>query len=556
MLLELAVRHFVVIDEARVRFAPGMTALTGETGAGKSMLVDALAFVFGARATTDLVRAGANQAEVEVLVQADPARVGALLEEAGVDWETDEPLLLKRRLERDGRSRAWVQGAPAPVRLLRALGERLVELHGQHAQQALMRAEAARHVLDAEVAPALREEVARAYRAWREAEEALAALRRAREEAKREEHWLREELARLERLQPEPGLLARLRETVEAGRHRAQILEAAGAALGALEEGEPNAAGLIGEALRMLARASKWHERLGEAEALLSQAQETLGEAAGLLREVLEADWNPAELEEAETRLEELRAMLARHGTDEEGLLALAEKWRRKLELIEAGDWDEARARKALAEAEENYRAAAEQLSEARKRAAEGILARLRPELDALGMEGMALRFAVEPSSDPRDWREHGWDHVALLARTDAAGNWRPFAEVASGGELSRLALALRASGGVDAPPIAVFDEADVGVGGETAWRVGALLKRMSREGRQVLVISHLPQVAACADHQITVEKTMQEGRPHVRARVLEHEEARIAELARMLGDRAATQQAARMLAKGRDIQP
>ena len=552
MLLELAVRGFVAIDEVRLSLSGGMTALTGETGAGKSMLVDALAFVFGARGGADLVRAGAERAEVEALVAADPARVGALLEEAGVDWDPAEPLLLKRRVDREGRSRAWVQGAPAPVRLLRALGDALLELHGQHAQQMLMRPDAARRILDAGVPPALLDETAAAFRARREAAEALAELRRSREEAAREQHWLREELERVERLNPEPGLLERLRETVEAGRHRAQILEAAAAAAALVEDGEPSATALTGEAMRTLARASRWDERLARAEALLGEAATGLGEAAALLREVLEADWNPAELEEAETRFERLRALLARHGTDEEGLLRLAEEWRRKLELVEAGAWDEEQAKRRLAEAEAAFLAAAERLTKAREKAAEALLARLGPELDALGMEGMALRFAVEPAADPADWGEHGRDRVALLARTDAAGDWRPFAEVASGGELSRLALALRASGSADAPPIAVFDEADVGVGGETAWRIGALLRRMAREGRQVLVISHLPQVAACADRQIAVEKRIEHGRPVARARALD-EEGRIAELARMLGDRAATEQARRMLARGRE---
>jgi len=551
MLVELFVRGFGLIEKAQVELAAGMTAITGETGAGKSMFVDALQVVFGGRASSEMVRRGERQAEIVALWRGRHPTLAEALEAHGIEPEGEE-IVIRRVIGSDGRSRAWIDAAPVPVGALRALGEACIEVHGQHAHQRLMQPQLPRQLLDARIDPSLLEALAKAFREWRSAQERLQQLARSREEAAQEAAWLRAQLEEVEALQLEPGLLQRLSDAVEAARRRAQILEAASSLVQLLDEGDPAARPLLADAMRALGGLGRWDARLREAEEMLAEADALLEEVLSKAREVLDAPFDEAEHAANEERLERLRALLRRHGAaNEEELLQMAEEWRKRLELAEAGVWDEARLRKACDEAQARFCELAERVHAARKQAAEAIVQALREVLDALALGGMQLRFVITARRDePQRWSAHGWDEVRLEVQPNPGEPWGEVRRIASGGELSRLALALQAIGAqADAPPVAVFDEADAGIGGETAWSVGRMLQQMAKQ-RQVIVISHLAQVAACAAHQIAIEKRVQAGRTQTVLRVL-NEEERIAEIARMLGDRSLRAQAEAMLRRG-----
>ncbi len=535
MLTELHVRDFALMSDVRLELNSGMTAFTGETGAGKSMLVDALGAVFGARASSEWVRRGAARAEVTAVIETADGRVRALLEEHELIGG-DDALLLRRVIRADGGSRAWVNGAPAPAGLLRRLGEIMLDMHGQHEHQSLLRKEFQRALLDARVDARLLEEAARAWRDWRRASGALAAWREEQARGEREQAWMREELNRLRALELRAGLLDDLQRSVDVGRHFARIQQAAAGALAVIEEGEDDMRSRLARCMRELEDVADLRAEAAEALSLLGEAEALLGEAAPGLRALLNEEFDAARLEADEQRLMDLHEAMRRNRTDEAGLLALQTELEEKLARLDAGDRDE----EALAREESKHRRAwrdaAERLSAARGAAADELAQALRPFLDKLALAGMRVRVEVAPNKeDERAWSAHGFDTVRFLVSSNPGEPFRDLAETASGGELSRLALALKGCGAMrDAPAIAVFDEADAGIGGETAWAVGEMLAEMGRE-RQVLVISHLPQVAACAAHHVHIHKEVEDGRTTTRLHMLSGE-ARRQEIGRMLG--------------------
>lgn len=537
MLVELHVRQFALVESLHLQFQEGMTVFTGETGAGKSILVDALGAVFGARAKKDWIRHGAEQAEISAVLEG----VEELARKVMPDVDADEGFILKRVIFADGRSRAYVNGLPVPLRDVRELGKSLLDIFGQHEHQTLLSREFARTMLDLALPRSLIDEVKKAYRALLEAEKELASFEELCRQSEREEAWLRDEYMRLKSIGLQPGLEASLREAIDHARHHVTLKEAAAKALSLLEEGPFNVRDLLGELERTLSQASPYRTSFARLVEMVQQMDAMAGEIALPLRGLLDEEVDQEHLAHLEERLHQLLQAKRRHRCDEEGLRCLMEKMASRIETLETSAWERQRLLKRLDECKTAYQKAASQLSAARKAKGKAITEVLRPYLDRLALDGMRLQIAVEAHEDQRNaWTTQGWDEVTLLVSSNPGEPFRPLKEVASGGELSRLALALKGCGLMRCGArIAVFDEADVGIGGETAWSVGALLHAMGRE-RQVLVVSHLPQVAACANHHIHIRKGEKQGRMQIEAELLD-EEARQKEIARMLGGESET---------------
>jgi len=549
MLVSLTIKQFALMESVHLELGAGMTVFTGETGAGKSMLVDALGAAFGARASADWVRHEAERAEVIAIWSGQEPRLEDLLRDH--DIEPEEEMILRRIITSDGRSRAYVNGIPVAVKLQQQLGDICLDLHGQHEHQALLRSEFQRFLLDSRLDQSLLDEVREIHGQWREAGKRLQILRNQRGETEGQAQWLRDELERLLALSVESGLAAALQEQVEAGRHHEQIRQAAAEALSLLDEVEPNARELVAKAAHAVASAEAYYAGLSGSRDLLDQIDALISEAVPELRDVSELSFDEEGLRQAEERLARLHEAMRRHGTDEEGLLALIDEWQERLAGLDTAQWDEASLVRTISQLVERYRSAAGRLSEARRGCAEALCRELRPFLDRLALPGMQVRFDIVSAEDESGWSGDGWDEIGISVMSNPGEPWRSLSAVASGGELSRMVLALKGCGALrQAPPIAVFDEVDTGVGGETAWCVGELLRAMGRE-RQVLVISHLPQVASSADAHVLISKGEKDGRTVTRLTTVRGQE-RQQEIARMLGGGAdALGHAGRMLERG-----
>jgi len=543
------------MEHVRLRLNSGTTMFSGETGAGKSILVDALGAAFGARASSEWVRFGAMRAEVTAVLEGASARLQSWLDEQGI--ESGEQLILRRIINADGRSRAYVNGTPVPLKLLQQIGNACLDLHGQHEHQALMSSDYQRQLVDTRVPEALPQMVQEAYRQYSRELQQLNSVLTLRSETARNEAWLREELGRLQALEMEPGLEPKLQAQVETGRHFAHIQEAAAKGLLALEDGDTSVRGLLAQAEKSMDQVAGYRSDLDGSLELLRQMDALLGELTPALRSVLDESFDAKALAQAEERLMNLHEAMRRHQVDEAGLLALTADMHARVEHLETAAWDEDEQRRRLDAAGKAYRKAASELSRARQEAAQALCQELRPFLDRLALEGMQVGITVEAHADDEaGWSPLGWDEVRFMAASNPGEPFRPIASIASGGEMSRLALALKGCGAMQtAPDIAVFDEVDTGIGGETAWHVGELLAAMGRD-RQVLVVSHLPQVASCADHQVRISKRQQGERTLTIIEAVEAEDRRD-EIARMLGgaNLKSREHAEHMLERGRSGQ-
>ncbi|AKO96269.1 DNA repair protein RecN [Marinovum algicola DG 898] len=503
MLRTLDIRDMLIIDHLELAFQPGLNVLTGETGAGKSILLDSLGFVLGWRGRAELVRAGAKQGEVVAEFDLPPGHAAfAVLEEAGLPV-TDE-LILRRVNTAEGRKTAWVNDRRCSGEVLRQLSETLVELHGQHDDRGLLNPRGHRRILDAFAG--VEAELAATRGAWKalsqarkaltEAETALAAMRE-------EEDFLRHAVGELDALSPQPGEDAELdakRRMMQQSERIREDIQRAGQALG-----NDGAEGAMGDAMRWLdGVADRAEGRLDAPLAALGRAMEELDQAARGVEETLEAlAFNPHELEEAEERLFAIRGLARKHQVTSEELPDLAETLSAKLARLDAGDAGIADLRKAATEAEASYDAAADALSHARQTAAQRLDAAVTAELAPLKMERAV--FATRITEDPAG--PEGRDAVAFTVATNPGAPAGPIGKIASGGELSRFLLALKvclAEG--NSGVTLIFDEIDRGVGGATADAVGRRLAALAAEG-QVLVVTHSPQVAALGAHHWRVEK-------------------------------------------------
>jgi DNA repair protein RecN (Recombination protein N) len=533
MLRALSIRDFVIVDRLDLEFLPGFTVLTGETGAGKSILIDALALVLGERSDAAMVREGSARAEIGAEFSLDGLpQVQAWLQDNDL---LDEPgvCLLRRVLEAGGRSRAYVNGRPSTLQQLKELGEKLVDIHGQHEHQSLLRQPAQRELVDAYAGAApLAQQVAQVWREWQE-------LRRQRMEweenaqaiaAEREQiEWQVQELTRL-------AFSADEWETLQADHrrlsHAASLLEAAEYAVEALSEGETAALATVGAVVSRLNAAAAHDPGLKEALGVLEPALIQIQEAVYGLRHYRSGlDLDPRRLQDLEQRLEAIHSTARKYRVTPERLPeTLAGLERRLHELGGAASPEQLAQREA--KAEQAYRLIAETLSRERHRAARDLTKHVSAQMQSLAMAGGRFEVVLTPVPEGTS---HGIEQIDFLVASNPGAAARPLAKVASGGELSRLSLAIQTvTSAVAEVPTLVFDEVDAGIGGRVADIVGRLLKALGAR-HQVMCITHLPQVAAAADQQWQVSKGQGEGQVRSAVRVLDPTQ-RVDEIARMLG--------------------
>jgi DNA repair protein RecN (Recombination protein N) len=544
VLRHLSIRQMLLIDRLDLAFRPGLNVLTGETGAGKSILLDCLGFVLGWRGRADLVRAGAAQGEVTAAFDLAPGHPAlAVLAEAGIAAE-DGGLILRRTVTADGRKTAYVNDRRTGGELLRALADTLVELHGQQDDRGLLDPRGHRALLDAfagagEAVGAVRA----AARAVGEARRALAAAEAAVAAAAAEEDWLRHAVAELGRLAPEPGEEAALDTRRRAMQQALRVREDVSRALAALTQ--DGAEGLIADAARRLGQAAdRAADALGgqldPALAALDRAAIELGEAVAVIEGALEAlEIDQGALERAEERLFAIRALARKHGVAPDDLAAEAARLAARLEAIDDGARDLAAKRAAVAAAEAAHRAACAKLSALRREAAARLDAAMAAELPPLKLD----RARFETVLTPTEPGPEGAEEVRFCVATNPGAPAGPIDRIASGGELSRFLLALKVclTAGQTGMTL-IFDEIDRGVGGATADAVGRRLQALAQRA-QVLVVTHSPQVAARGAHHWRVEKRV-EGATTLSVVVPLDPPAREAELARMLAGETVTEAA------------
>ena len=547
MLVSLAIRDVVLIDRLELTFDQGLCVLTGETGAGKSILLDALGLALGNRAETRLLRPGAEQATVSAAFEVPSGHPAlALLADQGLAPD-EELLVLRRVLGKDGRSRGFVNDQPVSISLLRALGDQLLEVQGQFEQRGLLDGATHRELLDAFAgATAEAARVAGLWRAWQDAGTALRAAEQALEQARRDEDFLRHAVEELEALAPRSGEEQALADERDLLLHGEKLAEAVSSALAQLT-GDDQTAGAettLASARRRLERiADKVGGRLDPVLAALDRASAELEDALALIHSLSAGlDLDPAHLERVEERYFALKDLARKHGTEVDRLAALKDELAERLAGIDSGAQHLSALRQQAEAARAAFLQAAESLSAARQGAAEELDRAVNAELPPLRLDKARFRTRVERLEESA-WSAQGLDRVGFEASTNPGAPPGPLGRVASGGELSRFLLALKVVLAEVGPPKSlVFDEVDSGVGGATAHAVGERLDRLSQD-RQVLVVTHSPQVAARAAHHWRVHKEPDGGRVATRAGQISHAERR-EEIARMLSGAEVTEEA------------
>lgn len=551
MLLELIVENFAVVERLRVRFHRGLNLLTGETGSGKSLVVDALGLLLGARASADLVRSGVDRARISGIFEIPrDEELASLLRQAGVEPE-DEELLIDREIQAEGKSRVFVGSRPATAGLLRDLAPFLGDIHGQHDQQRLFVPETQLEMLDWFAGAAdLLEEAGARYRRWRAAREELEQL-----EASEQERLLLADLWSFQRKEiesaaPQPGEDAALESARRVLQNVARLAENASGAYEALYEATESALARIRQASRNLEEICRIDPSLDAVRDSLPPAAIAVEEAAHELRHYLgrlEAD--PKRLDEVESRLAALEKLKRKYGPSLEEVLRFLDEVRNNLSVMETAEERRAQLKDELERLAKAYEEAASRLSRRRKEAAVRLQKLLESELKSLAMERTRFHIDFEPAA----WSLRGMDRVTYLISPNPGEDLRPLDKVASGGELSRIALALKTCTSVppqagdlrtSVPRTLVFDEVDAGVGGSAAETVGRRLKQLAA-ANQVLCVTHLPQIAGFADHHYRVEKIETKGRTTATVEELSAE-ARTREIGRMLSGQRLTEEALR----------
>jgi DNA repair protein RecN (Recombination protein N) len=539
MLRQLAVHNVVLVDRLELEFERGLGVLTGETGAGKSILLDALGLALGARADSGLVRAGQESASVSAEIEL-PSNHPALplLDEQGIALDPGEALIIRRTLKSDGGSRAFVGGASVPAGLLRDVGALAVEIHGQHDDRGLLNPKGHRALLDAfgQV------DTTSVESAWAEVTRIKAELldaRSAAAAAERDREWLEHASSEIEALAPEEGEETRLAEE----RAAMQAGLKAGESLTGLDEllgGSEGALAQLRQAARRIERGAADHPLLAEALAALDRALIEASEADDRIARAAEAmAFDPARLEQAEARLFDIRALARKHRVEADQLAALGAQMREQLAAIEAGGERIAKLDRQLLIAREAYASAADALSKQRHAAATKLDAVVAAELAPLKLDSARFRTAIA-AAEPGP---SGTDRVEFEVSTNPGAPFGPLTRIASGGELSRFILALKV-GLAEAGSAAtmIFDEVDRGVGGAVASAIGERLARLAEQS-QVLVVTHSPQVAARASHHYRIEKSHGVDGTRTTVRKLSAEERR-EEIARMLSGASITEEA------------
>ena len=545
MLRQLAIQNIVLVERLELEFEPGLGVLTGETGAGKSILLDALGLALGARSDAGLVRGGQEGASVSAELELPSEHPGfALLREQGIERDAGEPVIVRRTLKSDGGSRAFIAGSVAPASLLRDFGALAVEVHGQHDDRGLLNPRGHRALLDAfgKLATAGIEQ------AWADVtrfESELGAARAEAAHAERDRDYLTHACEEIERLAPEEGeetRLAQARAEMQAGAKAGESLTGLDELLG----GPEGALSSLRQAARRIERGAADQPLLAEALAALDRAVIEASEAEDRISRAADAlAFDPARLEQVEARLFDIRGLARKHRVEPDALATLGEQLRSQLAAIEAGGKRIAQLDKDLTAARAAYMAEAVSLTERRRNAAVVLDAAVVAELAPLKLDAARFRTRIEPAEPGPS----GVDRVEFEVSTNPGSPFGPLIKIASGGELSRFILALKvALAEAGSAETMIFDEVDRGVGGSVASAIGERLARLA-ERSQVLVVTHSPQVAARASHHYRIEKSHGESGMVTTVRKLGPEERR-EEIARMLSGASVTDEARAQAAK------
>jgi DNA repair protein RecN (Recombination protein N) len=527
MLRSLSLRDFVIVTSLEVNMTSGFTVLTGETGAGKSILIDALQLALGSRGDAGVVREGAARAEITAEFEA-PASLTAWLNDAGFD--ASETLLLRRHIDAQGKSRAWVNGSAATLAQLREAADHLVDIHGQHAWQSLTRPASVRDLLDAyagvQTAP-----LTQAWGQWKQAADALKQAQSQHADLDRERERLAWQIGEVSKLAPGEDEWAELSAEHQRLSNAQSLIDAARTALNAVSEADANADTLTAQATDALQEVAAFDTQLGSVIEVLQGAQAQLQDAAHTLSSYLHhTELAPERLRELDERLSAWISLARRYRRPSAELPALWTQWKDELRALDAAS-DLDALQSSLNAAQMAFQAQAKVVSSARRKAAPQLAAKVSSAMQQLGMAGGQFEIALT-ASEPQSY---GLESAEFLVAGHAGSTPRPLSKVASGGELSRIALAIAVTTSeLGTSGTLIFDEIDAGVGGAVAETVGRLMKQLGRD-RQVMAVTHLPQVAACADHHMVVSKRLREGSTQSEVHALDGE-ARVGEIARMLG--------------------
>lgn len=532
MLRRLALRDFVIVTSLEVDLSAGFSVLTGETGAGKSILIDAVQLALGSRGDAGVVREGSARAEITAEFDA-PASLAGWLEDAG--FEPGDTLLLRRVIDAQGKSRAWVNGSPATVAQLREAADHLVDIHGQHAWQSLTRPASVRGLLDA-YAGLDTDALAAAWSRWKAATDALERARTQQADLERERERLAWQIGEVDKLAPGADEWDELNAEHSRLSNAQALMDAARVALDAISEADHSADSLTSRAADALQDVAEYDSRLAEVAEVLQSAQTQLQDAAHTLGSYLNhADLEPERLQELDDRLSAWMSLAKRYRRTPAELPATLSAWKDELRALDAAA-DLAALEAAVKDTKATFDTEAKRVSAVRRAAAPKLSQAVTAAMQQLGMAGGVFEVALQKQDTPQS---HGLESAEFLVAGHAGSTPRPMAKVASGGELSRIALAIAVTTSQLAPHgeaagTLIFDEVDAGVGGAVADTVGRLMKQLGRD-RQVMAVTHLPQVAACADHHFVVAKAAHEGRTRSDITPV-HGESRVAEIARMLG--------------------
>jgi DNA repair protein RecN (Recombination protein N) len=548
VLVELVVENYAVIEQARVRFHPGLNLLTGETGSGKSIVVDALGLLFGGRAAAEMVRAGSERTRISGIFEvATTAALSKLLDDAGTSAEEGE-IVIEREVQANGKSRAFVGNRPATVALLKDLAPHLGDIHGQHDQQQLFSPTVQCEMLDAFAGTeGLVAESATLFRQWHNVSAELEELDRTGQERLRLADLWAFQRKEIETIAPKLGEDIELENERHVLRNVVRLQEISGAAYAALYEDPQSVATQLGTIQKRLEELARIDESIQETIGVLRPASIAVDEAARALNHYLgklEAD--PGRLEEVESRLDELDKLKRKYGASLDEVLAFLETVKSDLAAVEDSSARRDALKKEISALSASYEAVAGRLSAKRKDAAALLGKRVEAELSALAMEKTRVEIRVLPAP----WSERGADTIQFLIAPNLGEDLKPLERIASGGELSRVALALktcagpRKGAGTAVPLTLVFDEVDAGVGGSAAESVGRRLKKLAR-GAQVICVTHLAQIAGFADHHYYVEKRSVRGRTLATIEELPVA-ARTQEIGRMLSGERVTPEALR----------
>jgi DNA repair protein RecN (Recombination protein N) len=528
MLRRIALRDFVIVRELELELAEGFSVLTGETGAGKSILIDALQLALGARAESAVVREGAARAEITAEFDL-PTTLAAWMQDAG--FEADDTLLVRRSIDSQGKSRAWINGSPATATQLRELADQLVDIHGQHAWQSLTRADAVRGLLDG-YAGVNTQPMQAAWQQWRAAQKALAEARAAQETLSRERERLAWQIGEVDKLAPGETEWDELNASHTRLANAQALIEAAQAAIEAIEGEERSASRALSQALSLLQAQEHVEPQFREIAEVLAASLAQAEDAVHSLHHYLgKTELDPQRLAQFDERMSLWMSLARRFRRSPPELPALVASWKEELAKLDAAA-DLAVLEAAQKKALDTFNTAARAVSKARAKAAPQLAKAVTLAMQGLGMQGGRFEVQLQATAEPQ---QSGLEDVAFLVAGHAGSTPRPVGKVASGGELSRIALAIAVTTSrLGTAQTLIFDEVDSGVGGAVAETVGRLMKQLGKD-RQVLAVTHLPQVAACADHHLVVAKQSDaKGPSSTVAGVLgEH---RVAEIARMLG--------------------